>query len=118
MSTQKLPVFSADSALGTLWQRASEHMTDDELKWLAEGTPDLVQLEAGNLADITSGLGCLIDNDQTSGAFSERSEVAGILWSIAHQVGVLGSLAQIGGHAASLARYRASTKAKGGRAGT
>jgi hypothetical protein len=115
-TTPKLAAFDATNAMLLLWQRASDLMTEDELNWFAEGAPELVQLQAGNLADIASGLGCLIDNDQTSGAFSERSDVAGILWSIAHQVGVLGSLAQIGGYAASLARYRASTKAKGGRA--
>ena len=119
MSTtpKKLAAFEAANAMLLLWQRASDHMTEDELNWFAEGAPDLVQLQADYIANITQGLGCLISNDASSGALSERYDVSTILWNVSHQVGVLGALTSVARDAGFLSQHKKQTKAKGGKAG-
>lgn len=119
MSTtpQKLAAFDATNAMLLLWQRASDRMTEDELNWFAEGAPELVQLQAEHLSTVTMGLGCLIGNDDSSGALSDRHDVSAILWSVSHQVGVLGALTNVARDAGFLAQHKKQTQVKGGRAG-
>lgn len=113
----KLAAFDISNAMLLLWQRASDRMTEDELNWFAEGAPELVQLQAEYISNITQGLGCLIGNDASSGALSERHDVSSILWSVSHQVGVLGALTNVARDAGFLAQHKKQSKAKGGRAG-
>jgi len=115
-TSKKLAVFDAANAMLLLWRRAGDHMTEDELDWFAEGAPDLVQLQADYIANITQGLGCLISNDASSGALSERYDVSTILWNVSHQVGVLGALTSIARDARFLAQQEKQAKAKTGSA--
>jgi len=113
----KLAAFDISNAMLLLWQRASDRMTEDELNWFAEGAPELVQLQAEYISNITQGLGCLIGNDDSSGALSERHDVSTILWNVSHQVGVLGALTNVARDAGFLAQHKKQARAKGGRAG-
>lgn len=114
---KKLAAFDATNAMLLLWQRAAGSMTLEELAWFAEEAPELVQHQAEYISNITEGLGCLIGNDDSSRALSERHDVSSILWNVSHQVGFLGALINVARDAAFLAQHRQQSKAKGGRAG-
>lgn len=112
-TTNRIGAFDATNAMLLLWQRAGDHMTEDELNWFAEGAPELVQLQAEYISNITQGLGRLLGNDDSSGALSERHDVSAILWSLSHQVGVLGALTNVARDAGFLAHHKKQAKSGG-----
>jgi hypothetical protein len=112
----KLAAFDANNAMLLLWQRASGSMTAEELKWFADGAPELVQFQAEYLSEITMGLGCLIGNDDSSGALSDRHDMSMMLWNVSHQAGMLSALTSVGRDAAHLVQLQQQAKTKGGRA--
>ncbi|WP_234015418.1 hypothetical protein [Burkholderia sp. BE12] len=89
-------------------------LDESDLNFLSCATEQAV-LEARNLSEVVSGIGCLISEDQTrdglkSGALWGNDDVPTLLWSIASQIGIIGKLAYLGGEVDYELRRRVETR--------
>lgn len=78
--------------LALLMEKARDHLTDHETKWLKNGIDDTLSLELCNLHTVTNGIGGLIANDKRAGSFRDPSDLSTLLWSITHQIDVIRGL--------------------------
>ncbi|MCA8382504.1 hypothetical protein LGN22_26725 [Burkholderia cenocepacia] len=90
-----------------------KQLAEEDLDFLLCANEQAV-LEARNLSEVVSGIGCLISRDQASeGAKSGAlwdDDVPVLLWSIASQIGIIGKLAYIGGEVDYELRRRAEAR--------
>lgn len=88
------------SAIETIFERAREGLTMDELKALSNLT-ELASDEARRLSEVCSYLGCMIDTEGRSegprtGYFQESESVSTLLFSLAHGLETISTMASIG----------------------
>lgn len=101
---KSLPAFSPRSLLQVLWERAYQHLTTQELRWMAEGVPEFTSYYAMQMECVLEGVGCLIASDGAGAAGTLQSErdVPDLLFSQATHMGLIGGMSRIGSDAASL----------------
>lgn len=99
-----MPAFSPRSLLQVLWERAYQHLTPQELRWMAEGVPEFTCYYAMQLESVLEGVGCLISSDGsgTAGTLQSERDVPDLLFSQATHMGLIGGMSRIGSDAASL----------------
>jgi hypothetical protein len=101
--TPKMPAFSTSAAMALLWQKAQREMSLPELEWLASGIPEHIGFVTLSLAEVLSGLGCLIGADESSGSLSNKEDVSQLMHSLSHQLDTISGLASIADEAGFLA---------------
>ena len=80
-----------------MWDRAKHDLTARELEWFA-GLSELVELEAHNLSENLSALGCLVASDTNkTGSFQNERETSTLLFSLSNQLSALSGMAHISG---------------------
>ncbi|NMG46583.1 hypothetical protein GO613_00470 [Azoarcus communis] len=88
------------SAVETIFERAREGLTMDELKELSNLT-ELASDEARRLSEVCSNLGCLVSMDGQSdgtkaGTFQHHDDVSTLLFALAHSFETVSTMASIG----------------------
>ena len=90
--------------IALLMDRASNNLTPSDWMMLAELT-DAAASEARRLAEVTSGIGCLVSNDGRTktgaGSFQDADTVAALMWSMSHSFETVAAMAEVGSYAAS-----------------
>lgn len=112
-----LPVFSPRTLLQLLWERAHQHMTPQELQWLADKVPEFSCFYAAQLEVVLQGVGCLVAADGQhpaaghggAGSFQHHAEVQDLLFAHANQMSLLSGMARIAGDAAALSQHTTAT---------
>jgi len=113
----KLPAFTLRSLLEVLWERACPHMTPQELRWLAEGAPELTSCYAQHLETVLEGIACLVLADGNSGpgggnagSFQSSVDVPDLLFSQVNHYSLISGLGRLTGDAAFLLRQQATAR--------
>ncbi|MFZ3018793.1 MAG: hypothetical protein WA056_10090 [Gallionella sp.] len=99
----------SSSVMHELWERASDNMTADELKWFA-GATDHAEFVARQLQNTIEGVGCLVSADGDTkgiraGNFQDPDSVASLLFGISHAVADIRGLINIGNSARARLDY-------------
>lgn len=96
------PIFES---MALLMHRAHDNLTPAEWRQLTELSA-AASREALRLAEVTSGIGCLVSNDgrTTTGAgnFQDADAVAALMWSLSHSFETVAAMAETGSYAASM----------------
>jgi hypothetical protein len=98
---------SASSVMSYLFNRVkSSEWTADELEFLSHSAETASHM-AGNLAEVVSGVGCLVSWDDQpgksqAGNFRAGDDVSALLFTISEQIATIGELANIGSEAGFL----------------
>lgn len=116
-SPVKLPAFTLRSLLRVLWERASPHMTPQELRWLAEGAPELTSSYAQQLETVLENIACLVLADGNSGpgggntgCFQSSCDVPDLLFSQVNHYSLISGLGHLTADAAFLLRQQATAR--------
>lgn len=87
-----------------LMDKAADSMTPTDWLKLTDLT-DAAASEARRLAEVASGIGCLVSNDGRTkagaGSFQDADAVAALMWSMSHSFEAVAAMAEVGGYAAS-----------------
>lgn len=78
----------------TLWSKARDTLTDDELLSLTEGS-SMAEYQAKQAALICDSLGALITEDEAVGAMCDSKNVAAMIWVLGNQFDMIASLYEI-----------------------
>jgi hypothetical protein len=92
----QLGAFSTSKALMKLYEYAAPHLSDAELEFIS-GAISHASMEADHMAKITEDLGCLIANDNGSGAFDESLPT--LLFQVSNHMDLVSGLTWIGNEA-------------------
>lgn len=91
----RLPVFTAETALSALWNRACVGMPQHERKWFAAGAANEVSRQTRQLSTVVEGIGCLVCADKNSGTFQDADSLTDLLFQISNQLSSIAGLASI-----------------------
>lgn len=83
-----------NEGIWTLWNKARETLTDDELLALTEGS-SLADYQAKHAATVCDNLGALISNDEANGTMEDGKSVAAMVWVLGNQFDMIASLYDI-----------------------
>lgn len=82
-----------------------EERWGDESGQTSSEMTDAAASEARRLAEVTSGIGCLVSNDGRTktgaGSFQDADTVAALMWSMSHSFETVAAMAEVGSYAAS-----------------
>lgn len=97
MKTENMGAPTVRRALLNLWEKSSQQMNPEELKWFA-GFVEQAQLNAEDLAETIAGIGCLVGNDPEIGAgnFQNKNSVMTLLINLSQQVDAIAGMIYIG----------------------
>lgn len=91
--------------LTTLWEKAKDHLSDDELEKVAN-LDEHASFLASNLSNVVEEIGCMVATknnvENTAGGFKTSADVSTLLFSISKQIDYIGGLF----HLATEANYR------------
>jgi hypothetical protein len=113
-----------------LWERADEHLNQEELEWFV-GTLGHAEFVAGNLSKTVEDIGCLIndgrnddgqkDDPKSVSFFRAVDDVPTLLWVIADAINNLQALISVGDNAVyqllEMKRAQSETESPAGEAG-
>ena len=95
-------VMTLANVMATLWERAADHLTNDELKWLTDAGERAAYLLA-NAADVAEGIGALVGADtpgsSRAGSFTGGGDTATLLFFLADTMEDARMLSEIGANA-------------------
>lgn len=91
-------------SMSLLMNKAGDNLTPDDWLTLTNLT-DAAADEAARMAEVVSGIGCLVSIDGQSkaraGNFQDADGVAALLWSLSHSFETVAAMAEVGSYAAS-----------------
>ena len=91
-------------SMALLMDKAHDNLTPADWVKLTN-LSDAAAGEARRLAEVTSGIGCLVSNDGRTktgaGSFQDADTVAALMWSMSHSFETVAAMAEVGSYAAS-----------------
>jgi hypothetical protein len=96
-SAPSLGPFNESTVLQLLFRKALQHLSPDELKWLALDGSDYVEAVARRAAGVAEGVGCLIASDSSAGNFQSRHDVPSLLFHFAGVYRQIAGMAAVSG---------------------
>lgn len=97
-------IFKTSLAMARLWDKASEHMTEKELVWFADGAAEQVGNDLRALSSFVENTACLVSSDETSGAFQDSDSTSKMLFNLHNQIDAIAGMAEISEQANWFAR--------------
>lgn len=91
---RRITMNTLNEGIWTLWNKARETLTDDELLALTEGS-SLADYQAKHAATVCDNLGALISNDEANGTMEDGKSVAAMVWVLGNQFDMIASLYDI-----------------------
>lgn len=105
------------NTLTTLWEKAKDHLDEDELNNLAS-LDEHASFLAGNLANIVEDIGCMVQADDRPGVkagnFINAADVSTLLFSISNQIDYINGLFSLSAEAGYRLRESETEAAKKG----
>ena len=88
-------VLDSYNVFKTLWERASDTLTEAELNWFADSLQCATRA-ATYLEHTVEGIGCLVCDDENVGSFKGGYDLTKLLFGVANSIGSIRALIEIG----------------------
>lgn len=105
---------SASTAIGILFEKAADHLSDAELDWFSTSMVSHAVLELDHLSQTIEATGCLVSGCDSfySGDFCSKTRLPTYLFSLANQLDTLVGFLRIGDEADFILKKKAEQAVK------